>query len=198
MPCGISTVPVTALRSTELAAAKPTPMTEIQLERSLLRPWRDGDVASLVRHANNRKVWRNLRDAFPHPYTDKDAGEWLAKVRDIAPVRFFAIDIGGEAVGSIGVVPGSDVYSRSAEIGYFLGEPYWGRGIMTEAVDACTRYAFDTFDIVRMQAGVFEWNAASMRVLQKCGYVREGVLRKSVWKDGELVDSVLYARLKIG
>lgn len=171
-------------------------MTEIQLDRFLLRPWRGADAESLARYANNRKVWRNLSDAFPHPYSAKDAKEWLAKIRDDSPVRCFAIELGGDAVGSIGVFPRADVYRRSAEIGYFLGEPFWGRGIMTEAVEACTRHAFDAFDIVRVQAGIFEWNVASMRVLEKCAYVREGVLRKSVWKDGELVDSMLYARLR--
>jgi ribosomal-protein-alanine N-acetyltransferase len=171
-------------------------MTEIQLERSLLRPWRESDAESLVRYANNRKVWRNMRDAFPNPYTMRDALEWLVTVRGVSPARFFAIDIGGEAIGSIGVFPCADVYKRSAEIGYFLGEPFWSRGIMTEAVEACTRHAFDALDVVRLQAGIFEWNKASMRVLEKCGYVREGVLRKSVWKDGRLIDSMLYARLK--
>src|SRR6266478_225303 len=112
-------------------------MSEIQLERFLLRPWRESDVPSLVRYANNRKVWRNLSDGFPHPYTARDAVEWLAKIRDDSPVRCFAIDMGGEAIGSIGVFPRADVYRRSAEIGYFLGEPHWGRGIMTEAGEAC-------------------------------------------------------------
>ena len=169
---------------------------EIQLERCLLRPWRESDAPSLVRYANNRKVWRNLRDAFPHPYTARDAASWLDNVRGMTPVRFFAIDVGGEAVGSIGIAPLSDVYARSAEIGYFLGEPHWNRGIATEAVQACTEYAFRELGFVRLQAGIFEWNTPSMRVLEKCGYVREGVLRKSVWKDGALVDSVLYARLR--
>jgi len=169
---------------------------EIRLERCLLRTWRDTDAPSLVRYANNRNVWRNLRDAFPHPYTALDAASWLDSVRGMSPERFFAIDVGGEAAGSIGIAPLSDVYARSAEIGYFLGEPFWNRGIVTEAVEACTRYAFRELGLVRLQAGIFAWNKASMRVLEKCGYVREGVLRKSVWKDGELVDSVLYARLR--
>jgi ribosomal-protein-alanine N-acetyltransferase len=169
---------------------------EIRLERSLLRAWRDSDAPSLVRYANNRNVWRNLRDAFPHPYTAADATAWLDKMRAITPLRFFAIDVGGEAVGSIGIAPLDDVYRRSGEIGYFLGEPFWNRGIVTEAVEACTEYAFRELGLARLQAGVFEWNKPSMRVLEKCGYAREGVLEKSVWKDGELIDSILYARLR--
>jgi RimJ/RimL family protein N-acetyltransferase len=168
---------------------------EIRLERALLRAWRDGDATSLVRYADNRKVWRNLRNAFPHPYTTKDAVEWIAKAREPVPQRFFAIDVGGEAVGSIGFVQLEDVNARSAEIGYFVGEPFWNRGIASEALEACTQYAFRAFDIVRLQAEVFEWSVASARVLEKCGYVREGVLKKSVWKDGELIDSILYARI---
>jgi RimJ/RimL family protein N-acetyltransferase len=167
---------------------------ELRLERCLLRPWKEDDAAALVQHANNRKVWRNLRDAFPHPYTAKDAVRWLDSVRGMSPVRFFAIDVGGEAVGSIGVSPFTDVNARSAEIGYFVGEEFWSRGIATEAVRACSEYAFRELDLVRLQAGIFAWNAASMRVLEKCDYVREGVLTKSVWKDGELIDSMLYAR----
>jgi len=168
---------------------------EFRLERCVLRPWRRGDEPSLARHANNRKVWRNLRDAFPHPYTIDDAHAWIASIVDVAPVRNFAIEVGGSAAGGIGVAPFADVHARSAEIGYWLAEEHWGRGIATEAVRAATSYAFGSLGVVRVQAAVFAWNEASMRVLEKCGYAREGVLAKSVFKDGELIDSVLYAIL---
>ena len=168
----------------------------IQLERCLLRPWTDDDVSSLARYANNRRIWLNLRDAFPHPYTEEDAAEWLAKVREMSNAILLAIDVDGAAVGSIGVFRLDDVYKRSAEIGYWLAEPLWNRGIVTEAVAAITERAFRELEVVRIQAAIYAWNPASMRVLEKCGYVREGVLKKSVWKDGNLVDSVMYARLR--
>jgi RimJ/RimL family protein N-acetyltransferase len=169
---------------------------EIRLERSLLRPWTDADAGSLARHANDRRVWINLRDTFPHPYTVEDALSWFAKMRALQRAIVLAIDVDGEAVGGIGVFQLDDVYSRSGEIGYWIGHPFWNRGIVSEAVNALTEFAFRELDLVRVQAGVFGWNAASMRVLEKCGYAREGVLRKSVHKDGRLVDSVLYARIR--
>lgn len=166
---------------------------EIRLSTCTLRPWRRDDEPSLARHANNRKVWRNLRDAFPHPYTAEDASDWVASNLGVVPVRNFAIDVGGESVGSIGVSPFAGVHARSAEIGYWVAEEFWGRGIATESLRATTEHAFRAFGFVRVQATVFAWNEASMRVLEKCGYAREGVLAKSVFKDGELIDSVLYA-----
>jgi RimJ/RimL family protein N-acetyltransferase len=167
--------------------------TEYRLETCLLRPFRRGDEPSLARHANNRKVWRNLRDSFPHPYAAEHASAWVASNLGVAPVRNFAIEIEGEVAGSIGVTPFADVNARSAEIGYWVAEPHWGRGVATEALRAATDHVFRAFDVVRVQATVFAWNEASMRVLEKCGYAREAVLAKSVFKDGELIDSVLYA-----
>jgi len=168
---------------------------EIRLSNCILRPWRRGDEPSIARHANNRKVWRNLRDAFPHPYTTEHAFAWVASNLGAAPVRNFAIEHGGKAIGSIGISPFSDVHARAAEIGYWIAEDFWGRGLATESVRAATEYAFRELGMVRVQAAVFAWNEASMRVLEKCGYAREGVLAKSVFKDGQLIDSVLYARI---
>jgi len=167
---------------------------EIRLSRCTLRPWRRGDEAALVRGANNREIWRNLRDAFPHPYTLADAVAWIDRCLETEKPRGLAIEVRGEARGGIGVFPFEDVYRRSAEIGYWLAQEEWGRGIMTEAVGAMTERAFEELQVVRIQAAVFEWNPASMRILEKCGYEREGWLRKSVWKDGQLIDSALYAK----
>ncbi len=111
-------------------------------------------------------------------------------------MRNFAIEVEGEAAGSIGVSPFADVHARSAEIGYWVAEAYWGRGIATEALRAASEHAFRAFSLMRVQATVFAWNEASMRVLEKCGYAREGVLAQSVFKDGELIDSVLYALVR--
>jgi len=156
--------------------------------------WRDRDA--IVRHANNRNVWINLRDRFPHPYTLRDARTWLDMVIGIKPVTSFAIAVGDEAVGGIGFTLQPDVAHRSAEIGYWLGEEFWGRGIATDALKAVTRYAFANFDICRIFAHVFEWNGASARVLEKAGYSFEGRLRKSVTKDGQTIDQLMYAVIR--
>lgn len=166
---------------------------ELVLTRCTIRSWGPGDAAALVRHANNRGVWRNLRDRFPRPYTARDAEDWIGRASGAVPETHFAIAVGEEAVGGIGLTLQTDVFRRSAEIGFWLAEPFWGRGIMTEAVRAMTDFAFATFDVCRVFAGVFEWNPASMRVLEKAGYACEGRLRKSVTKDGETIDQLLYA-----
>ena len=169
---------------------------ELKLEKSTLRPWKPGDEESLVRQANSRRVWRNLRDAFPHPYTTADATHWIRVANPTMPITNFAIVVELAAVGGIGLVLKEDVFRRSAEVGYWLGEAYWGRGIVTEALCAVTDYAFASFDLCRLYAGVFEWNPASMRVLEKAGYEFEGRMRKSVTKDGETVDELIYAIVK--
>jgi RimJ/RimL family protein N-acetyltransferase len=162
----------------------------------LVRDWRPGDRASLLRVANNRNVWRNLTHMFPHPYTAADADAWLSIVATKTPPTHWAIEVRGEAVGGIGISPGEGIYAKTAQFGYWLGEPYWGRGIMTAAVRTTTAHVFGNFDLARLEAPVFAWNPASMRVLEKCGFAKEGLLRKSIYKDGELIDAVLYARLR--
>lgn len=162
---------------------------------SLIRDWRDSDRDALLRFANNRRVWRNLKDRFPHPYGETEADFWLALNRGHPERTDWAIEVDGLAVGGIGLVPGEDVHAKSTHIGYWLGEPYWGRGIMTDAVRAVSGHALSRLGFARIEAMVYEWNPASMRVLEKCGFVREGVMRKSVFKDGELIDSVMYARV---
>ena len=165
----------------------------IALERCTVRSWRRGDEASLVRHANNRNVWINLRDRFPHPYTPDDAARWMAWVRSERPETNFAIAVNDDAVGGIGYEIQPDVHRVSAEIGFWLGQSCWGRGIMTDAVRAVTEHAMRTHHLARVYASVFEWNPASMRVLEKAGYEREAVLRRSAVKDGRVIDQVLYA-----
>jgi ribosomal-protein-alanine N-acetyltransferase len=168
---------------------------ELKLEHCTLRPYRPDDEPALVRHANNRNVSRNMRDRFPYPYTTDDARAWIARVSGQSPVAQFAIVVDGQPAGGIGVEAGTDVFRRSAEIGYWLGEPYWGRGLATEALRAVTEYAFQTFDICRLEAGVFEWNPASARVLEKAGYAREGTLKSSAVKYGVPRDQFIYARI---
>ena len=166
---------------------------ELDLGRCTVRSWRWGDRESIVAQANDREVWINLRDRFPHPYTMADAEGWLRLVCGIAPEAQFAIAVDDAAVGGIGIIAQDDVYRRSAEIGYWLGRAYWGRGLATLAVAAVTEYAFATFDLCRLFASVFEWNPASMRVLEKAGYTFEGRMRRSVTKDGRTIDQFLYA-----
>lgn len=158
-----------------------------------IREWRTGDAESLVRYANNRNIWRNLRDRFPHPYTIDDATSWIGRCVVESPAVNLAIATPDEAIGAIGVVLRTDVESRSAEIGYWLGEPFWGRGIATSAVRAVADYAFSTFDLVRLDAVVFGWNAASARVLEKAGFTLEGRQESAVFKDGEFTDGLMYA-----
>ncbi len=163
-----------------------------------VRDWRVSDRESLLRYGNNRAIWRNLTHRFPHPYTGAEADAWFAYLAGMPEPSHWAIEVEGVAVGGIGLTLGEGIFSRSAEFGYWLGEPFWGRGIVTAAARATAEAAMPLFDLVRLEARVFEWNAASMRVLEKCGFVREGVLRRSVFKDGEVIDSVLYARVSIG
>jgi len=168
----------------------------IQLTRSLLREWRRGDEPSLVRHANNRNVWINLRDSFPYPYTQADARSWIRLATTHGFNQVFALDVEGFAVGAIGLKPGEDINRFSAEIGYWLGEEYWNRGIVTEAVQAIAAHAFNVRGMARVHAEVFQWNTASMRVLEKAGFTREGVLRQSAMKDRQFVDQVVFAIVK--
>lgn len=134
-----------------------------------------------------------MKDRFPHPYTLDDAARWIRHAATSDPETHFAIVVGGEAAGGIGIDLQTDVFHRCAEIGYWLGEAFWGRGIATEAVRAVTQWAFSRFGICRVEAVVFAWNPASMRVLEKAGYVCEGRQRKRVTKDGETTDLLLYA-----
>ena len=169
---------------------------ELRTDRCTLRPFRPADAASLARHADNRKIWLALRDLFPHPYTRADAEAYIAHVAGEVPVTRFAIDVAGEAVGSVSLRLGSDIERRSAEIGYWLGEAYWGRGIVSAAVAAVTDYAFRELDLLRVFAVPFVRNVASARVLERAGYQREGTLRRSAVKDGEVLDQHLYAAVR--
>lgn len=163
-----------------------------------LRPWRKSDAASVALAANNPKIAANLRNAFPSPYTLADA-EWyvndcIAQGEDRQLTRAILID--GEAAGSIGVFRKNDVFEKSAELGYWLAEDYWGRGIMTEAVRRICREAFDRFDILRIYAEPFAYNRGSRRVLEKAGFTYEGTMRSGVFKNGRVHSYCMYALLR--
>jgi RimJ/RimL family protein N-acetyltransferase len=170
---------------------------ELSLQNCRIRSWRRDDAPAVSRHADNRKIWLNVRDHFPHPYTLADAELWIDRVLGSGePETQFAIDVGGEAVGGVGLFLQEDVSRRSAEIGYWLSETYWGRGIMTEVVQSFTAHAFDAYDLLRIYALVFEWNQPSCRVLEKAGYVLEGRLQRAVVKDGHVLDQFVYAQVR--
>jgi [ribosomal protein S5]-alanine N-acetyltransferase len=173
-------------------------MKKIQIicDGFILRPWLKKDKRSLVKNANNKNVWINLKDIFPHPYTSAEADIWFDIVKKLPVNTSFAIDYEGKAVGGIGIHLLEDVHKHSAEIGYWLGEDYWNRGITTEAVRRITSFAFDNFDINRIFARVFEWNQSSAKVLEKNNYRLEGRLRQSIYKDGVFTDELVYGLLR--
>lgn len=158
-----------------------------------IRSWQPGDENNLPRHANNRAIWLNLRDRFPHPYTPDDARQWIDSVIGQEPETNWAIDVAGEAVGGIGIILHDDIERGTAEVGYWLGETYWGRGITSAALRAVTDHAFGQFGLLRIFAMPFAHNAASARVLEKAGYQYEGTMRRSAIKDGVVLDQLLYA-----
>jgi RimJ/RimL family protein N-acetyltransferase len=165
----------------------------LDLGSCVIRSWQAGDAEALARHANDRRVSINLRDRFPHPYALADAETWLRLNADRTPEANFAITVDAQAVGGIGLVLHEDIERCSAEIGYWLGQEYWNRGLATAAVRALTAHGFATLPLTRIYAVVFAENTASMRVLEKAGYRCEGRLRRSVIKDGIVHDSVMYA-----
>ena len=171
------------------------PTLELPQLQARLRPWCFADAANLVEYANDQRIAQNLRDAFPHPYTKQDAEFYLCLMADQQRDLHLALEVEGVAAGSIGVHFKTDVRRRSAEIGYWLGQPYWGRGLATAAVQLVAGYVFAHFDVCRLYGVVFANNQASARVLEKAGFELEAIMRKSVVKDGQMLDSRLYARI---
>ena len=164
----------------------------------ILREWRREDAADVARYADNEKIARNLRDVFPFPYILTDAQEFIESclAADEEKQLFRAIEVDGHAVGSIALCLGSDVYRMTAELGYWLAEDYWGRGIMTQAVRQLCREGFSRWDIQRIYAEPFAHNAGSRRVLEKAGFSLEGVMRRGVFKRGQVCDFCMYALLR--
>jgi [ribosomal protein S5]-alanine N-acetyltransferase len=159
----------------------------------VLRSWQGGDEDALVRHGNDRAVWLNLRDRFPHPYTRADADNWVRLATSRTPQTDFAITVDGQPVGGIGLILHDDIERCAAEIGYWLGREYWGRGLATAAVRGLTDHAFRSHPLTRVFALVFAANLPSVHVLEKAGYRCEGRLRRAAIKDGVVHDKILYA-----
>lgn len=164
----------------------------LTLSSCIVRDWEAGDLHSLVRHANDRDVWIHLRDRFPHPYLLEHGRSFLEHVSKQMPTRVWAIEVDGAAVGGIGLEFFGDVERTSAEIGYWLGRAFWGRGVMTEAVSAVTSNAFRRFDLTRIFALPFADNPGSIRVLEKAGYTLEGRMPQSAIKDGRIRDQLMF------
>lgn len=170
---------------------------EFLFGKYMIRDWQTNDAESVARYANNREIWINLRDIFPYPYTIENAEAFLSIVMEDDPKTVFAIANAVEAIGSIGLMVGKDVHRFTAELGYWLAEPFWGKGIMTEAVERITEYAFKSFGLKRVYAEPYATNRASVRVLEKAGFKYEGLLQSSAFKDGRLVDQLLYAWVEV-
>ncbi|PKP31414.1 MAG: GNAT family N-acetyltransferase [Bacteroidetes bacterium HGW-Bacteroidetes-17] len=169
---------------------------QFQLDKCILRPWQMSDANSLAMYANNRKIADNLRDEFPYPYTLHDARTWLEFALGGNQNLLFAIEVDSKAVGGIGLIHKTDVYRKSAEIGYWLGEPYWYKGIMTESINFLVKHTFAHTEIIRIYAGVFENNIASARVLTKCGFKLESVHHQAIIKNGKIMNELIYSNLK--
>lgn len=159
----------------------------------VLRSILDSDQEALATMANNKKVWTNLRDALPHPYTAKDAAVFIDIVKQEALLTKFAITYQGQFCGIIGLVPQQDVYWQTAEIGYWLGEPFWNKGIATVAVKLITDYGLNVLNFIRIHTGIFAYNLGSMRVLEKNGYVKEAIFKKAITKNGQVWDEHRFA-----
>ena len=161
-----------------------------------LRPFIIADVTDLAFFANNRNVSDNLRDAFPKPYTIDDAERFIQIVSGKSLPNVLAITFDDIAIGSIGVVLGEDIYRNNAEIGYWIGEPFWGKGIGSQALMSMTQYAFENFPIERLFARPFPFNLASIRMLEKCGYIHEATLKNALVKQGHFYDELIFSKLK--
>jgi RimJ/RimL family protein N-acetyltransferase len=163
----------------------------------MIRDWLTEDAVSISRYADNRKIWINMRDVFPFPYKFSDAKAFLAKVMEAGPKTLFAIATSEEIIGGIGLDIQKDVHRYTAEMGYWLAEPFWGHGIMTNAVNRFTHFAFGTFELHRIFAVPYVYNKASIRVLEKAGFINEGRLRANAFKDGKIVDQFIYAKTMV-
>jgi RimJ/RimL family protein N-acetyltransferase len=170
---------------------QPTSIMKIQI-----RQLTSADAPRLAEIANNTNVAKNLRDDFPQPYRLKDAVNFIKMQSQNKTMHVFGIECDGIYIGNVGVFLGADVYRKTAEIGYFLAEDYWGRGIMKNAIEQIVNYAFSNLDIVKISAGVFEFNTASMKVLEKAGFEKEVVLKSAVFKEGKICDEHRYCLIR--
>ncbi len=162
----------------------------------ILRPLYDSDANALAQLANNKKIWDNVRDFFPSPYGIDDANNFIKLTQKENPQMTFAIEYYKQFCGVIGLVGQSDVYKKTAEIGYWIGEPFWNKGIATVALKLVTDYGFNQLDFIRIHTGVFEYNIGSMKVLTTNGYSKDGIFKKSILKNGQIFDEHRFSITK--
>jgi len=160
-----------------------------------IRPLELSEKNELAKLANNKKIWNNLRDYIPFPYTESDADFFINLTKKEEPKQTFGIEYEGKLSGIIGLVIQKDVYKKSAAIGYWIGEPFWGNGIATKAVELITKYGFDKLDLNRIYTGVFEYNTASMKVLEKNGYEKEGIFKNAIFKNDKICDEHRFFKI---
>lgn len=165
-------------------------------ERFILRTWEKRDAESLAGQLNNKKIWNNCRDALPFPYAIENAIAIIDTIGGKEGIHDFCIEVDGKAVGNIGFMPEADVQRFNAEVGYLIGEKYWNQGIVSSALQKAIEFYFANTPIIRVFAFVFEHNIASMRVLEKCGFTKIGVMRKSIFKNDKFCDAHYYEKLK--
>lgn len=161
-----------------------------------LRKLETSDKSVIAKLLNNKKIWNNLTNKIPYPYTERDAEIFLKFIERDKHHKAFAIEFNREFCGIIGLIKQQDVREKSAEIGYWIGEPFWNKGITTEAVKLITEYGFSNLNIIRIYSTVFEYNIASMKVLEKNGYKKEGVFKKAIFKNNKIWDEHRYFKLK--
>ena len=171
-------------------------MINLRFEQYQIREFLANDADAIVKNANNREVSKYMRDSFPYPYTKENAVQWIDFVKKNYSTLFFAIANETELIGGIGAVPQTDVHRFSAEVGFWLGQSHWNRGIITIALPVFCNYLFTKFNFNRLTANVFEGNDASKKVLEKTGFVLEGTQRKNVFKENKFVDHYIYGLLK--
>lgn len=158
-----------------------------------LRPWTLNDLDDLVNFAHNFKIAKNMMDRFPHPYTIEDGIAFINSIVKEVPNNILAIEIQNKASGAIGIHPQADIYRKNAELGYWLAEPFWGKGIISKAIVEMVHYGFKNFDVDRIFARPFGTNIASQNALERAGFILEARFDKTIFKNGEYLDELVYA-----
>jgi RimJ/RimL family protein N-acetyltransferase len=168
----------------------------LKQDDTILRPLTEDDTNALTKLANNKKIWDNLRDLLPFPYSVQHAIDFIGITKQEIPQITFGIEFERNFCGVIGLVPQTDIYKRTAEIGYWIGESFWNKGIATNAVKLITDYGLNELDFIRIHTGIFEYNVSSMRVLLKNGYAKDGIFKKALFKNGQIWDEHRFSKTK--